>query len=368
MNNSKRILIVLENTGRGGAETQALLLSEGLIANGFDVHVMSFGSLQGAYWNNFFDLGVNLYVTGFNSKLLLSPYKGMKATILNWRYSVKLVRHIRKINPDIIIPFTYPPNIILARLWSFTGAKACYWNQRDEGRLFKENTSEIKKLNSCTQIISNSQEGVLFLMQYTNKSIMLINNGVVLPEKQVDYIASEKIRLIMVANLHGYKDHNTLLKAWRIVVGEKGNEEAELLLAGKDGDKANEVKEFIKNNNLTESVHCLGVVTNIPELLLTCDVGVLSSVKEGLPNGILECMAVGLPVVATKIYGSIEALGENSPFLVEPHDANDLAEKLLQLINDVELRKRTGLSNRERIKSCFGKDKMIDNYISLLKN
>ena len=94
----------------------------------------------------------------------------------------------------------------------------------------------------------------------------------------------------------------------------------------------------------------------------------MSSVKEGLPNGILECMAVGLPVVATKINGSIEALGVNSSFLVKPHDANDLALKLLQLINDIELRKHTGLSNRERIKDYFGMDKMINNYISVLKN
>ena len=222
MNKSKRILIVLENTGRGGAETQALNLSSGLIAKGFDVHVISFGSLQGAYWNNFFDLGVNLYLTKFNSKLLLPPYKGIKATMLNWRYSVKLVRLIRKINPDIIIPFTYPPNIILARLWTYTAVKACYWNQRDEGRFFKGNDAEIKKLKGCTGIISNSLEGTLFLKQFTDKPVTLIHNGVVLPEKAVDYIECKKIRVIMVANLHGYKDHKTLLKAWQLVVKEKG--------------------------------------------------------------------------------------------------------------------------------------------------
>jgi glycosyltransferase involved in cell wall biosynthesis len=369
MNTKRRVLIVLENTGRGGAETQALNLSRGLIAKGFDVSVISFGSVKGAYWDSFSELGANVHLTKFNAKLVVTSYKGIKNLILNWRYSLKLIRLIRKINPDTIIPFTYKPNIILSRLWTFTAAKTCYWNQRDEGRLFTGNQAEIKNLNRCTKIISNSLEGVLFLKQFTNKPIIMIHNGVVLPEKTVDYEVSKKrIRVVMVANLHSYKDHQTLLKAWQIVVNKKSHAEVELVLAGKDGDKAINIKNFIKDNNLSESVSCLGMITNVPELLLSCDIGVLSSVKEGLPNGILECMAVGLTVVATKINGSIEALGKNSPFLVEPHNEIDLASKLLQLIDDADLRKQTGLGNRERIKEYFAMDIMINNYISELKN
>ena len=365
MKKNNRILIVLEDTGRGGAETQALNLCTGLKQKGYDIHVLSFGAEKGAYWEDFSNLGVFLYQTGFKSKLLVSDFITLKQGLIKLKYTIKLIQLIRKINPDVIFPFTYPPNIILANLWQFTKARSCYWNQRDEGRMFKGTAKEIKSLNKVTGIVSNSLEGALFLEKFTDKPIKIIHNGVCVPNKQVDYLDSDVIRVVMIANLHGYKDHMTLLEAWVNVIKAKGNSQLELLFAGKDGSTSSEVKAFIKRHHLENSVKCLGVVPKVHELLLTCNIGVFSSNNEGLPNGILECMAAGLPVVATKINGSIEALGENYEFLVEPYNYEHFAQQLLKLINDAALRKQIGMLNRTRIQENFGIDKMINQYISL---
>ena len=368
MENPKCILIVLNTTERGGAETQALYLAKGLIEKGFQVHVLSFGSKKESYWENFKIAGAKLYLTGFNSKLVLPPFHSLKAFLIYLQYNFKLINIVRSINPDVIIPFTYFPNIILARCWRFTRAKALYWNQRDASLMFQGRPWEIKALKSCTAIISNSYEGELFLKDYINNSVKIIHNGVILPPKKASQSPAEKIRIIMVANLHDLKDHLTLLKAWKRVIRDNTNEEIELLLAGRDGNMALEVKQFISDNNLNETVVCLGEVYDVSTLLSTCHIGVFSSVKEGLPNGILECMAVNLPVVATKMNGSKEVLGDDYPFLADPYDEITFARMILELINDVNLRERIGLQNFERIEKHFGIDKMVEEYISMLNN
>ena len=71
MSKLKKVLIVLNDTGRGGAETQALYLAKGLIANGYTIAVLSFGSKKGPYWDDFESLGIEMNLTHFNSKLLV---------------------------------------------------------------------------------------------------------------------------------------------------------------------------------------------------------------------------------------------------------------------------------------------------------
>ncbi|PWA04863.1 glycosyltransferase [Flavobacterium psychrotolerans] len=366
MKQPNRIVIVLNDTGRGGAETQALYLSKGLVERGYEVHVLSFGSKKGSYWGNFESAGVHLHLTGFNAKLLL-PSNSLRSFLNYIRYNIQFIRILRSLKPQVIVPFTYLPNVAVARCWRLTGAKVSFWNQRDEGRMFQGTTWEVKALNSVTEIISNSLEGALFLKNYTKRPISILHNGVVLPEFQIRPTASSKIRVVMVANLHGYKDHITLLKAWKIIVETNNTKSIELVLAGSDGDTASTIKQYIADNHLEDTVNCVGMVTNVYELLVSSDIGVFSSMKEGLPNGILECMAVGLPVVATKINGAIEALGEDYPFLVESYNEVSFAQMILQLINDSDLRSQIGLQNRNRIKEQFDIDKMVNQYQSLFK-
>lgn len=365
MSKFKKVLLVLNDTGRGGAETQALYLAKGLNENGYTVDLLSFGSKKGPYWDDFESLGIEMHLTHFNSKLLVQT-NHFNSKINTIRFAIKFIRQIRKINAEVIIPFTYFPNITTGMYWKFTKAKICIWNQRDEGRKFNGTTKEISALKNVTNIVSNSLEGSLFLEKYTNRKISIIHNGIVLPYfKKVKQ--SSKIRVVMVANLHENKDHITLLKAWKIVVA-RSKDNIELLLAGSDGNTSNSIKEFIISNQLDNSVNCVGMITNVSEFLASSDIGVFSSIKEGLPNGILECMAVALPVIATKINGSLEALGIDYPFFVAPYDVENFASLLSQLIEDSELRVKIGKRNRKRVEEHFQMSQMVSEYIKLINS
>jgi glycosyltransferase involved in cell wall biosynthesis len=361
-----KILIVLEDTNRGGAETQALILAKGLIKRGYLIEILSFGYSGGSYWSEFESLGVKLHLTGFRSKLIIYPEKGVKAFLVKIKYVLKAIFQVKRIQPSIILPFTYPPNYIMGKLWKYMGVQKCYWNQRDGGIYFRNTTRERKIINKVTDIISNSKEGIDFLRNYTDRKIQLIHNGIILPDFKDKSINDQSIKVVMIANLHSVKDHITLLKAWKICIEKKSN--IELYLLGKDADNKQVIDEFIHENNLQNSVKCMGVINNVSDFLKTCHIGVFSSVKEGLPNGILECMAATLPVVATKMQGAIEALGESYPFLSNPKDYNSMAQHLLYLMEDSNECLALGLRNRHRIEELFSADKMIDNYLSVFFN
>src|SRR5205085_1382097 len=115
----------------------------------------------------------------------------------------------------------------------------------------------------------------------------------------------------MVANIGPYKDHVTLLRAWRLVVDKLDVRDLDvaLLLAGRFGDDVHNLKALAFDLGLDSSVQFLGHVDDIAGLLSAVDLGVLSSPSESSPNAILEAMASGLPVVGADNSGMREALG-----------------------------------------------------------
>ncbi len=360
----KHILIALHLYTAGGAERQALYLAKGLQDHGYAVSVIAFGEGKGLAWDRFQAAGIHCLALGFREKLILGEKKGIKENLLFWRYQRQLIKTIQKLRVDIILPFTYPANVIYGQYWQKMGAKACYWNQRDEGRWFSGSKIELKALENCTGIISNSLEGKLFLEQYTQRAIQIIHNGIELPiETAKPELVKDQYRVVMVANLHTYKDHLTLLKAWKLFIESKP-ENTKLLLAGKKADTYPMLQAFVDEHKLGDSVQFLDVVEDVYALLATCHLAVFSSNKEGLPNGILECMAAGLPVVATDIHGAREALGGDD-YLVESGDCEKLLALIQMLYFNPNHRTELGSKNRIRIEEEFKIGKLIQDYLTL---
>jgi glycosyltransferase involved in cell wall biosynthesis len=369
-------LIAIQSFGGGGAERQAFFLAERLIAKGHDVTVFAFGKENGIMWDRFHKLSVKIYASGYREKILLYEGLGIKKLLLKWKYQRRFIRQISDWNIDVVIPFTATPNIIFGNSWQKTGAKFCFWNQRDGGIDFKGQSSELKALQRTTVLTSNSYEGVLFLRQFTNRPVFTIHNGVVVPPGRVNYEASEPIRVVMVANLNANKDHITLLKAWEQLLKIPNMPMIQLLLVGKDeftsdtkkehGNTSLYLKEYVLENQLNSTVLFTGQVDQVTDVLLGCHIGVFCSKKEGLPNGLLECMAVGLPVVASEIHGAVEALGKDYPYFAPVGDAQILCQHLYELAIDSSLRERIGTQNRSRIEECFSIEKMTNGFLDLL--
>ena len=106
----------------------------------------------------------------------------------------------------------------------------------------------------------------------------------------------------------------------------------------------------------------LGQRHDVPQLLLGMDVFVLTSHTEGLPNALMEAMAAGLPCVVTDAGGCREVVAdEETGFVVPIDDEERLAERILLLLRDEELRGRMGNRGRARMLG-FDVRKMAQRY------
>lgn len=362
---SKHILIAIHRYQVGGAETQALYLAEGLKRLGYKITISAFGSRDEGGISRFIKLKLSTCFWGFNEKLILENPKKIKLRIIKILKLLELIYKVRKLKVDIIVPFTYPPNVIFCSYWKLMNVKKCLWNQRDAGISFEFNSLEQKALSDCSEIVSNSLRGLHFLKRITDRHIHIIHNGVKVPPLNASSCNLDgKFQVVMIANLHRYKDHLTLLKAWKIFM--KDNHNAKLLLAGNKGDSYSELLAYAKKENLDFSIEFLGQVDSIPKLLYTCHLGVFSSIDEGLPNGILECMASGLPIIATDIEGAREALGNDYQWLVPIQDEFKMAKMIGLFYQDKFLRDHVASNNLARVRYKFSISHMVESYCQLL--
>lgn len=166
--------------------------------------------------------------------------------------------------------------------------------------------------------------------------------------------------LLSVARLVPDKDHDTLLTAFSQLVEEHPT--AELWLVG-NGPRRQDLEQKVRDLNLYGQVKFLPVERDLRHLYHRADVFVLSSVAEALPNAVLEAMAAGLPVVATRVGGVPEAVvPEGTGLLVSPRDVSGLAAALGRLLNDPEARRKLGLRGRQRVLQQFSFKAMVSRH------
>ena len=171
---------------------------------------------------------------------------------------------------------------------------------------------------------------------------------------------------VIVARLNPEKDHATLFHAVDLV--RRVDKTFQLMIAG-DGPCLEELESLAVALNLGTAVRFLGKVDDVAGLLREASMLVLSSVKEGISLTLLEAMARGLPVVATRVGGNPEVVvdGETG-LLVPPSNPRALADALLKIRQDSALGLALGRAGRERAEVCFDIRRMIADYENLYAN
>jgi glycosyltransferase involved in cell wall biosynthesis len=100
---------------------------------------------------------------------------------------------------------------------------------------------------------------------------------------------------------------------------------------------------------IADRLHVTGVRNDVEDLVGELAVFVLTSLWEGLPLAIIEAMAAGVPIVASRVDGVAEAVTDGiEGFLVEPKDSSAFADRIVTLLGDDALRRRTGDAARAR--------------------
>ena len=360
MMKGQRVVFVLGNLELGGAERQALILAKHLVDHEqADVEVWGFNR-TGPVADICEQHGIVWRVVSYATE---RPFD-----LLN------VARLLRQARPDILLPYTLVPNVVCGLVWQRTGARLCVWSQRDEGIFSLAPKWQERAAELTPQFISNSQAGARYLIEKLGVAadkVHVIPNGIEVSPPEFDRrswresldIDEASFVACMVANVHVNKDHETLLRAWRLVVDELSD--AVLVLAGRHYGAYESLVELINELGIEGSVRFTGQVNDVAGLLSAVDLGVFSSRSEGCPNGVLECMAAGLPVVGTNVEGIREAV-DDTAFLASPADPARFAQLILQLAKDPDLRATIGAANQRRINKHYTAQRMCEETVRLL--
>lgn len=174
--------------------------------------------------------------------------------------------------------------------------------------------------------------------------------------------APESVLLTCVAGLRPEKNHGLLLEAFAGTSAHSRN--GHLLLAG-NGDHT-KLRKLADGLGIGQRVHFLGSRNDVPDLLGASDVFVLASQYEGNPLSIMEAMAAGLPVVASRVGGIPELVTDGiEGILVDTRKPSDFARALDTLLADEALRFNMGAASAERALTNFDVANMVAGYESL---
>lgn len=170
----------------------------------------------------------------------------------------------------------------------------------------------------------------------------------------------------VVANLEARKGHVHLLRALELLKGSRQTPLPWVAIEGEGPEEAH-LREHVVARGLTGDVGFLGREERVFDLMNAADVVALPSIaNEDFPNVVLEAMALGRPVVASRIAGTPEQIVDGATgLLVPPGDAQALAGALATLAADPELRERFGTSGRARFGECFTAQRAVEAYRKL---
>ena len=205
---------------------------------------------------------------------------------------------------------------------------------------------------------ANMEEGLQERIFTTDKAV-LIRSGIDISEYQSVQCDRMAVRaslgitnggpvVAMVACFKPQKAPLDFVKTARLVIDE--HERVEFLLVG-DGVLRSNIKQLAEELKISDKVHLAGWRKDVPEIMNSIEILVLTSLWEGLPRVLPQAMAAGVPVVASDVNGSREAIHDGvNGFVIEPHDIQGMARKILYLLKHPDVARSMGKKGTEMVR------------------
>ena len=285
----------------------------------------------------------------------------------------QLLKILKKEQPDILHTYLFHANIAGRIIGKLYGIKHILCGQRNIDPWRKWYHSYMDKLTSSfvQAYISNTQAGkkrLIEIEKISEEKIFVIPNGI---EKHIPTGSFSKktlrsrfnlpenaIILLHMGSFTKKKGQSFLVEAF--ISAAKTKENIHLLLAG-DGPLREKVSGLASLSPISERIHFPGTLDNIYDVLPFCDLFIMPSLWEGMPNALLEAMASGIPIIASDVGGIPELVTDGiESLLVPPQNSQALAEKITFAIKHPERMKSLAQKAKEKAISQFSLQKMIE--------
>jgi glycosyltransferase involved in cell wall biosynthesis len=327
-----------------GTEIATYFMAEHLAHRGHVVHVIT--SLDEGLPEESFEKGFYIHrIPRSNIRIF--------TTLCFWR---SIFTTIRKIQPDIVHAQSLMSGIPAMISKKILKIPYIVWGRGSDVYIPKGYI----KLTSKT-VIKNAETAIALnkdmkraMQDIYNRDIVIVPNGINLSDYPDDPClkdsATHRNGILYVGRLSPVKGVEYLIRSMKHVHDEIPD--AILILIG-SGKEREQLTTLSIQLGIQNYVQFIGLVSRdkVRTFMQQADIFVLPSLSEGIPNVILEAMACGLPIIASRVGGIPDLItnGKNG-YLVEAKDTSDLADKIILLLSDETLRKKISDNNRLHIK------------------
>jgi len=353
------VFLMTDSLETGGSERQFSALARTLDRGAFRVHL---GCIQrkGPFLEGLgsvvdFPLGGSLY--------------GVRSLRTRWH----LARYLKGNNMSVAHAFDFYTNLPLIPAARWARLPVVIGSQRQLGDLltWRQERAQAAVLRWCDMVVCNSRAAAARLrgLGLGENRLMVIGNG--LPAEAFADTAPALprtpglLRVGMIARMNTRaKNHDLFLRmAARL---RERFPALQLVLAG-DGPLRSELERQAQALGLGGKVLFLGERRDVAAVLASVDIAVVPSASESLSNVVLESMAAGVPVVATRVGGNGELVTEDRGGLVQPDEEEALAEAVARLLRAAALRATLGREGRIFARANFTLDHMRKRHEELYR-
>ncbi|MDQ7772424.1 MAG: glycosyltransferase family 4 protein [Elusimicrobiales bacterium] len=362
-----RLLLAIENAFYGGGERSFSALARGLSARGFEVHIVS---SEGAPFSE--------EIAPF-----AAPHRAAGPALFDPGYIIRLVSVIRGVRPDAVHSQGARMDFYCAIACRIAGVEhistvAMPVEGFDVGGLRKEAYRFFSGIGErlTSRFITVSEALKEQLVRGHGIAPGLIT---VIPNCAGDGFFARPARDGSLARELGLDGCSVIGACGRLVwqkgfpvlleafaglprSSRAGAKPLRLLIAG-SGEMEGELKKRAEALGVSDSVRWAGFRGDMPRLLALCDVFALPSLREGQPIALIEAMALGLPVAATRLPGVLETMSDGREgLIVPPGDPEGLARALEKLLEDRGTAGRLGAAARERALRDFTESVFVERH------
>lgn len=353
-----KIVFIAYLHGFGGAQRQIVNVANAMSGKGHDVTVVSLSNNKECY-----------EIAPTIRRYFVNNWGVGPLRIMGRYYGLKKI--LKRLNPDIVINFWFQSAYLTALMKRNMSYKIIYSERSNpDDKQYHGFLGVIRKMTL------GKIDGFVFqtnaAKEYFNKDVQ--RRSVVIPNavsvhRSRDKNAKKKKAIITVGRLHEQKNMPLLIKSFAMISNK--HPEYQLYIYG-DGELRIQLQDLINEMGLGDRVHLCGVTKDIHDKIANAEIFVLSSDYEGMPNALLEAMALGLPCISTNWApgGIVDIIKDSDNGIIVPRDnVKELSTAMESLINDRKLLRKiakNGLSSSKKYnpENIF---KKWDNYLKMVK-
>ncbi len=353
-----KILFYIGNLKKGGAERVVATLSNKLIEKN-EVTIVTTTDEKVEY-------NLNKNIRHFS----LKNFDGNKNPIVkNFIYLKRLKKCINEIGPDIILGFLPEPSYRLLLLKPFIKSPIIISDRNDpkvEYASLKSRTIMNVLYKRADGFVFQTEEACEYFSKKIQDKSVVIANPVDDRFLKTKYIGNESKEFINVGRLNEQKNQILLIESFKDVIKKYPN--YKLLIYG-DGNLKSELSTYISDSKLNNNVKLCGNVDDIENILKEKKCFILSSKYEGMPNALMEAMAVGMPCISTDCpCGGPRGLIKNNinGLLIKNDDKRELVSAMYKIIENDEMCKKMALAAKKNMDN-YSCDKIVKKWFEFMK-